>query len=90
MQKYKFGILLAATKDSAFTIGTLLLNILDKMPNQIDVFYIVQDGFLPTDKRIMQEIVESRGGGGVNRWFVYFTFGIFCEKVKKYKQTCQI
>lgn len=64
MQKYKFGILLAATKDSAFTIGTLLLNILDKMPNQIDVFYIVQDGFLPTDKRIMQEIVESRGGGG--------------------------
>ncbi|WP_298496330.1 MULTISPECIES: hypothetical protein [Helicobacter] len=64
MQKYKFGILLAATKDSAFTIGTLLLNILHKMPNQIDVFYIVQDGFCDLDKRIMQEIVESRGGGG--------------------------
>ena len=66
MQKYKFGILLAATKDSAFTIGTLLLNILHKIPNQIDVFYIVQDGFCDLDKRIMQEIVEFRGGGGEN------------------------
>ncbi|WP_297809711.1 hypothetical protein [uncultured Helicobacter sp.] len=67
MQKYKFGILLAATKDSAFTIGTLLLNILYKMPNQVNVFYIIQDGFLPSDKRIMQEIVESCGGGGKSR-----------------------
>lgn len=91
MQKYKFGILLAATKDSAFTIGTLLLNILDKMPNQIDVFYIVQDGFLPTDKRIMQEIVESRGGGGgVNCVFVDFTFEDFSAEVKKYNPSFHI
>ncbi|WP_300744217.1 glycosyltransferase [Helicobacter sp. UBA3407] len=84
MQKYKFGILLAATKDSAFTIGTLLLNILHKMPNQIDVFYIVQDGFCDLDKRIMQEIVESRGGGGVKLVFVDFTFEDFSAEVKKY------
>ncbi|WP_297579730.1 hypothetical protein [uncultured Helicobacter sp.] len=83
MQKYKFGILLAATKDSAFTIGTLLLNILHKMPNQIDVFYIVQDGFCDLDKRIMQEIVESRGGGGVNKVFFVFNFWFFFERFKK-------
>ena len=71
MQKYKFGILLAATKDSAFTIGTLLLNILHKIPNQIDVFYIVQDGFCDLDKRIMQEIVEFRGGGGKILCFLF-------------------
>ncbi|WP_300826858.1 hypothetical protein [Helicobacter sp. UBA3407] len=64
MQKYKFGILLAATKDSAFTIGTLLLNILHKIPNQIDVFYMLKNGFCYLDRRILEGIVEFGGGGG--------------------------
>ncbi|WP_263672431.1 hypothetical protein [Campylobacter lari] len=29
--KHKLGILLAATKNSSFTIGTLLINIMDVM-----------------------------------------------------------
>ncbi|WP_300697244.1 hypothetical protein [Helicobacter sp. UBA3407] len=82
MQKYKFGILLAATKDSAFTIGTLLLNILHKMPNQIDVFYIVQDGFCDLDKRIMQEIVESRGGGGENSCLLILLLRILVQRLR--------
>lgn len=62
MKKYQFGIILAATQDSAFSIGTLLLNIQHKMQN-IDVFYICNDGFSQNDKKIMQKIVNNGGGG---------------------------
>lgn len=64
MKKYQFGIILAATQDSAFTIGALLLNIRHKMQN-VDVFYICNDGFSQDDKKIMQKIVNN-GGGGAN------------------------
>ncbi|TLD88085.1 hypothetical protein [Helicobacter sp. MIT 05-5294] len=60
--QYKFGILLAATRDSAFSIGTLLINIQAVMKDKVDMFYIVHDGFVESDKKAMTKIV--RGGGG--------------------------
>ncbi|MCV3341254.1 UNVERIFIED_CONTAM: hypothetical protein O8I53_02315 [Campylobacter lari] len=47
--KHKLGILLAATKNSSFTIGTLLINIMDVMGEKVDVFYILHDGFSLND-----------------------------------------
>ena len=64
MKKYKNSILLAATKDSAFALGTMLVNIKEKM--LVDMFYIVNDGFSDEDKKAMGKIVNE-GGGGVNQ-----------------------
>lgn len=61
MKKYKNSILLAATKDSAFALGTMLVNIKEKM--LVDMFYIVNDGFSDEDKKAMGKIVNEGGGG---------------------------
>ncbi|EGK8087451.1 hypothetical protein IO402_000608 [Campylobacter lari] len=58
--KHKLGILLAATKNSSFTIGTLLINIMDVMGEKVDVFYILHDGFSLNDQNIMQNIVKNK------------------------------
>ncbi|EAI9065596.1 glycosyl transferase [Campylobacter lari] len=58
--KHKLGILLAATKNSSFTIGTLLINIMDVMGKKVDVFYILHDGFSLNDQNIMQKIVKNK------------------------------
>ncbi|WP_096015275.1 hypothetical protein [Campylobacter lanienae] len=42
---YKNGILLAATSNSAFAIGTMVANIAEVMSGEVDIFYIVHDGF---------------------------------------------
>ncbi len=75
--KYKFGILLAATKDSAFTVGTLLINIKDKMDASQIIFYIINDGFSQNDKLIMQELVP-------NIKFMDFTIDDFETKIKNF------
>ncbi|EAJ6150974.1 hypothetical protein ACEQHX_001287 [Campylobacter lari] len=58
--KYKLGILLAATKNSSFTIRTLLINIMDVMGKKVDIFYILHDGFSLNDQNIMQKIVKNK------------------------------
>ncbi|EHZ4884931.1 hypothetical protein K5688_000421 [Campylobacter lari] len=58
--KYKLGILLVATKNSSFTIGTLLINIMDVMGKKVDIFYILHDGFSLNDQNIMQKIVKNK------------------------------
>ncbi|EAJ1254178.1 hypothetical protein A0Y59_03080 [Campylobacter lari] len=75
--KYSLGILLAATKDSAFTIGTLLINIKDKMDVSQTIFYIINDGFDQNDKLIMQKLVP-------NIKFMDFTIDDFEAKIKKF------
>ena len=59
MKKHKFGILLAATKDSSFTLGVMIANIKDKMGSFVDVFYIVHDGFSPKDKEAMERLAQD-------------------------------
>lgn len=59
MKRYKRGILLAATKDSAFAIGSQLVNIIDKMGSFVDVFYIVNEGFDDDDKKAMKKIATE-------------------------------
>lgn len=85
MKKYQFGILLAATRDSAFSIGTLLLNIQAVMQDKVDMFYIVHDGFLESDKEIMTKIVR---GGGVK--FVDFSLEDFVANICKYNANAKI
>ncbi|XAK34527.1 glycosyltransferase [Campylobacter coli] len=75
--KYSLGILLAATKDSAFTIGTLLINIKDKMEISQTIFYIINDGFSQNDKSIMQELVP-------NIKFINFTIDDFETNIRKF------
>lgn len=75
--KYSLGILLAATKDSAFTIGTLLINIKDKMDISQTIFYIINDGFSQNDKSIMQELVP-------NIKFINFTIDDFETNIRKF------
>ncbi|MBR2148936.1 MAG: glycosyl transferase, partial [Campylobacter sp.] len=77
MKKYSLGILLAATKDSAFTIGTLLINIKDKMDISQIMFYIVNDGFKQNDKQIMQKLVP-------NIKFIDFTIDNFEANIKNF------
>lgn len=87
MEKNKFGILLAATGDSAFTIGTLLVNLQDKMQGLIDVFYIVNDGFSENDKKIMLSIIGEQS----RVKFIDFSFENFSENISKYaNRECKI
>ena len=80
MKKYKNSILLAATKDSAFALGTMLVNIKEKM--LVDMFYIVNDGFSDEDKKAMGKIVNEGGGGLSKIKFIYFTQKDFLERLK--------
>lgn len=80
MARFKKGILLAATKDSAFVLGSLLVNITEKMPC-VNVFYIVHDGFSEADKKAMEKIASL--GGGICK-FHFFDEQIFLEKLKKF------
>ena len=54
---YEKGILLCATKNSGFVIGTQLLNLVFQMPD-LDVIYVVHDGFLAKDVQIMKSICK--------------------------------
>lgn len=76
MIKHKNGILLAATKNSAFTIGTLLINIQDLMKEKIDIFYIFHDGFNKNDINLMQNITNQKAK------FILFDKEIFLKKFK--------
>ena len=59
LKKYKFGILLAATKDSSFTLGTMIANIKDKMGDFVDIFYIIHDGFSLEDMEAMKKLSKN-------------------------------
>lgn len=83
MKKYPLGILLAATKDSAFTIGTLLINIKDKMDVSQIMFYIVNDGFKQNDKQIIQKLVP-------NIKFIDFTIDNFEANIKNFNAKFQL
>lgn len=76
--KYELGILLAATKNSSFTIGTLLINIMDVMKQHVDVFYILHDGFNLEDQNIMRKITQ-----GKNIHFISFTQEEFLHSLGK-------
>lgn len=59
MKKYSFGILLCATCDSAFVIGTMIANIKAKCGETIDIFYLIHDGFSASDKEALQRIAGA-------------------------------
>ena len=71
-KKYKFGILLAATSDSIFTLGTMIANIYAIMGECVDVFYIVSDKILPSDKVALQKVARD-----IEIKFIPFTKEIF-------------
>lgn len=79
MKKYRFGILLAATQDSSFTLGTMIVNIKDKMGSFVDVFYIVHDGFSAQDKEAMCKVA-----GDSEVVFCEFTQQTFMENFRKF------
>ncbi|MCI2236263.1 glycosyl transferase [Helicobacter sp. CaF467b] len=81
MKKHKFGILLAATKDSSFTLGVMIANIKDKMGSFVDVFYIVHDGFSPKDKEAMERLAQDS-----KVVFCEFTQQTFLDNFKKFNQ----
>lgn len=85
MKKFQKGILLAATKDSAFTLGTMLVNIKAKMPC-VEVFYIVHNGFSEKDQKAMRQIAsqELNDTGGGHCEFIYFDEEIFLQKLAKF------
>ena len=68
--KFKRGILLAITEDSAFTLGTMN-NLLEIMLKKIDIFYIFCDDLSLKDKQIMLNLAD--GGGGLCVKFMSFT-----------------
>ncbi|MCR6576273.1 glycosyltransferase [Campylobacter insulaenigrae] len=83
--KNKLGILLAATKNSSFTIGTLLINLMDLMSKKIDIFYILHDGFSLEDQKIMKNIVQNK-----QIKFILFTQENFTKAIENQcKQTEQ-
>lgn len=60
---YKNGILLAATSNSAFAIGTMVANIAEVMSGEVDIFYIVHDGFTQSE---LEAFVRISGGQKLN------------------------
>ncbi|TLD87542.1 glycosyltransferase [Helicobacter sp. MIT 05-5294] len=56
MKKHSFGILLCATCDSAFVIGSLMANIKQKCGEKVDIFYLIHDGFKTSDKEALRKI----------------------------------
>lgn len=77
-----FGICLAATKDSAFSLGVLLLNIMDKMQKDVDAFYIVNDGFCMKDKELMKAIVQDK-----KITFIDFSIEDFTQNIALFAKT---
>ncbi|MCH5322547.1 MAG: glycosyl transferase [Helicobacter sp.] len=77
MPKYSLGIFLAATKDSAFAVGTMMINIKDKMGGGFDVFYIAHDGFSSKNKEAIEEITHP-----LPVKFLSFTREEFINKLK--------
>lgn len=77
----KLGILLATTKNSAFTIGTELINLEFIMGEKIDVYYIVHDGFSDEDMFIMQKIVKN-----TRIKFLYFSSDDFIKNIQKHSK----
>lgn len=79
LKKYKFGILLAATKDSSFTLGTMIANIKDKMGDFVDIFYIIHDGFSLEDMEAMKKLSKNS-----EIVFSEFTQETFMENFRKF------
>lgn len=75
---FEKGILLCATKNSAFTIGTQVINILFQMPD-IEAIYIVHDGFLERDILTIKSLCKH-----IYVKFIYLDESRFIEKLKKY------
>ncbi|MDE5926832.1 MAG: glycosyl transferase, partial [Helicobacter sp.] len=85
MKKYPLGILLCATCDSAFVIGTLLANIKAKCNEKgekVDIFYLIHDGFSESDKKALKQIA-----GASEIKFATFTKEDFIAKLNAYRQT---
>ena len=74
---YKNGILLAATRNSAFTLGTMIANITDVMSGVVDIFYIVHDGFSISEIEALNRVAN-----GVKVKFISFTKEDFISKIK--------
>ncbi|WP_104721956.1 glycosyltransferase [Helicobacter mesocricetorum] len=82
MKKYKFGILLAATSDSHFTLGTMIVNLKDKMQDYIEVFYVISNELSLEYK---QSICKVAGNSAVV--FLKFTYEDFINNLKNSSQT---
>lgn len=76
---YKNGILLAATRNSAFTLGAMIANITDVMSAEVDIFYIVHDGFSTSEIEALNRVAS-----GVEVKFISFTKEDFISKIKVY------
>ncbi|WP_096016661.1 hypothetical protein [Campylobacter lanienae] len=74
---YKNGILLAATSNSAFAIGTMVANIAEVMSGEVDIFYIVHDGFTQSE---LEAFVRISGGAKIK--FISFTKDDFAKRLK--------
>lgn len=74
---YKNGILLAATSNSAFAIGTMVANIAEVMGGEVDIFYIVHDGFTQGELEAF-----ARVAGGAKVKFISFTKDDFAKRLK--------
>ncbi len=81
-KKYPFGILLCATSDSAFVIGALIANIKEMCGENIDIFYLVHDGFSKSDKQALCKIA----GNSVVK-FQTFTKEDFISKLNAFAKT---
>ncbi|CAM2778535.1 glycosyltransferase [Helicobacter burdigaliensis] len=73
--KHKLGILLAATSESIFTIGTMIANI--KALMAVDIFYIVSDNFSKRDKQAIFKLAKES-----KVEFIVFTKDDFENKIK--------
>lgn len=82
MKKYSFGILLCATCDSAFVIGTMIANIKQKMGAEVDIFYLIHDGFTSSDKDALRKIA-----GSSEVKFESFSKEDFINKLNSFRQT---
>lgn len=82
MKKYSFGVLLCATCDSAFVIGTMIANIKQKMGEEVDIFYLIHDGFTTSDKDALRKIA-----GSSEVKFKSFSKEDFINKLNSFRQT---
>lgn len=76
---YKSGILLAATNNSAFAIGAMVANITEVMSGEVDVFYIVHDGFTQSEMEAFCRLCD-----GIKIKFISFTKDDFVTKIQAF------
>lgn len=84
-KKYSFGILLCATRDSAFVIGSLMGNVKQKMQESgcdVDIFYCIHDGFSASDQKALYRVA-----GDSKICFESFSKEDFLKKLNRFAKT---